>query len=49
MGNGVRLDLDISMQVQHACVSRLNAWYLRKTDSIIIKRMVDLGFFVSVG
>lgn len=48
MGDDIWPDLGISIEVLHVWLIRLDTWYLRETEPDMIKRIVDLGFFLSV-
>ena len=48
MGDDVRPDLGISIEVLHACLSRLDTRYVREADPTIFKKVVDLDLFLAV-
>ena len=49
MDDDVHPDLGIPIEVIHACLSRLVTWYLGENNSDMIRRIVDLCLFLSIG
>ena len=49
MGDDMRPDTGVSIEIIHVCLKHLDRWYREAEDPIVVKRVVDLGFFLSTG